>query len=159
MTYDFKSRLLKGSESAVLADRNNARINAVLEELGQQIFDATDGEVVICTTVLYDIGGQVTRHLEADGDSAPSFEAIVARPGDWDEGDDENREFILAELVRGTVGFPCTIVFDGYEFQCDDAAGLTGALGELMALTSTGKIINHLREPGRLDFGHSRRPL
>ncbi|MCJ9691358.1 hypothetical protein MOV76_06890 [Rhizobium sp. PRIMUS64] len=158
MTYDFKSSLAEGLESGALATRNNDAINDVIDEFARQIFEGTDEQVIICRALLYDIGGYITHDPDEPGNNVPSFEAIVARPPGWEEGQ-EDSEFILAELARGERGFPCTVICDGYEFQCDDPEALQEALGELISLASTGEILNHLRNPGESAVEPSRRPL
>lgn len=157
MTYDFKSSLMKGLERGAVAARNNNVIDKVVDDFAHQIFEGMGESVVICRAVLYDIGGYVTYELDEPSDNAPSFEAIVARSSGW-EDDQVSHQAILAELARGELGFPCTVICDEYEFQCDDPEALQEALAEMVSLPSTGKVLNDFRA-GNAAAGPSRRPL
>ncbi|MCZ7894710.1 hypothetical protein O9X99_23880 [Agrobacterium salinitolerans] len=159
MTYDFKSRVKRSIEMRAMASRNNAEIDAIIREFALQISDATDGHVIVEIAALYEIGGHVTREPGESAERLLTFEAIVANTAINEEERDDSDQ-ILAELIRGTLGYPCTILCESYEFQCSDGKGLAEAMGQMIDLPATGEILYRLQNPQTdRPLGPSRRPL
>lgn len=159
MSHDFRQRIKNSIGSGALAVRNNDEIDSTIRQIAEQIEEVTDGKVIVEVAYLYDIGGRIARD-PGDAENAPTFEAIVARAADSSDENDNGVDFILAEVRRGARGYPCTVLFEGYEYQCADAEALGLALLEMVETPSTGMILSELQDSDYdRRLGPSRRPL
>ncbi|MHC8315686.1 hypothetical protein [Pseudomonas sp. LB3P31] len=130
---DFIDSFNKGLSAAEKAIANKDEIDSVIEQLSEQLSQATNGRLKISI---------VEKHSPLSGFSM-SLSELVNRKTYWAIAASNPlttyQSTELAEWKLSESGYPCRIVLSDKEIYCEDKTALENALSKMIATPEAGK--------------------
>ncbi|MBO9689807.1 MAG: hypothetical protein J7598_24665 [Mitsuaria chitosanitabida] len=134
---DFKEALGLGLQAADRATMARAEIEAIFLELNAALEAATAGRASIRRTNLPSIASPTARALANVEHGRPTALAVFG-------GGDPPPRREIAKWRQPTGGFPCTLVWEERNVQCDDAEALRAELIDLLRSPTVGYAIKSI---------------
>lgn len=137
---DFIDSFNKGLSAAEQAIANKDEIDSVIEQLSEQLLEATNGKLKISI---------VEKHMPLVGFSTKLSE-LINRKTYWviaasnPLANFQPKE--LAEWKFSESGYPCRIILSDTEIYCEDKTALENALSKMIATPEAGKKLKAVME-------------